>query len=90
MNTLNFLAELNDAEKGWGLWVDKDHVNQFHVGQYAFENDRLPKSFIHVGSLDSLAHKRQYYILHNNSLDKNEDVLSQEWAEDVLSHLDLS
>jgi hypothetical protein len=85
MNTLEFLAQLNDAEKGWGLWVNRDQIDQHHVGQYSFENDHMSKSFIHIGSLDQLAHLRQKYILENTSSAKSEEVLGQEWAEDFLS-----
>ncbi|MDB9314769.1 hypothetical protein PN462_16770 [Spirulina sp. CS-785/01] len=87
MNTLEFLSQLNDAEKGWGLWVDRNHTEQYHVGQYSFENDQLPKSFIHVGSLDTLAHQRQSYLLHGAASTNEETILSQEWAENVLSEL---
>ena len=85
MNTLEFLAQLNDAEKGWGLWVNRDQIDQHHVGQYSFDNDRMPKSFTHIGSLDQLAHLRQKYILENTSLAKSEEVLGKEWAENFLS-----
>lgn len=85
MNTLEFLAQLNDAEKGWGLWIDRHNIEQHHVGQYSFENDRLPKSFVHVGNLDYLAHLRQKYILANTTNDKSEKVLGKEWAENFLS-----
>ena len=84
MNTLEFLAQLNDAEKGWGLWVNRDQIEDNRVLQYA-DNDRMPKSFIHLDSLDQLAHLRQKYILENASSAKSEEVLGQEWAEDFLS-----
>jgi hypothetical protein len=85
MNTVEFLAQLNDAEKGLGLWIDRENPIQHHVGQYAFENDRLPKNFVHVASLDHLAHLRQKYILDNTSSSKSEEILGQEWAEQFLS-----
>ncbi len=85
MNTKEFLAQLNDAEKGWGLWIDRNQIDHNHVGTYSFENDRLPKSFIHVGSLDQLAHQRQKYILENIDSGKSEEVLGVEWAEGFLS-----
>lgn len=85
MDTLEFLAQLNDAEKGWGLWIDRNQLEQYHVGQYSYENDRIPKSFIHVGNLDQLAHLRQQYILANTSPDKSEEILGREWAEQFLS-----
>lgn len=85
MNTLEFLSQLNDSEKGWGLWVDRENREEHHVGQYAFENDRLPKAFVHVASLESLAHLRQKYILDNNASAKSETVLGQEWAKQFLS-----
>ncbi len=85
MNTLEFLAQLNDAEKGWGLWVDRNRIDQCHVGQYFFENDRLPKSFVHVANLNELAHLRQKYILKNNSSNCSDMLLGQEWAKNYLS-----
>ena len=84
MNTLEFLAQLNDAEKGWGLWINRDQIDDNRVLQYA-DNDRMPKSFTHIGSLDQLAHERQKYILENASSAKSETVLGQEWAENFLS-----
>jgi hypothetical protein len=84
MNTADFLAQLNDAEKGWGLWINRDRVSEYHVGQYAFENDRLPKDFIHVASLDKLAHQRQRYILSRMATHDNETALGQEWADGFL------
>lgn len=80
MNTLEFMAQLNDAEKGWGLWIDRANPEQYHVGQYAFENDRMPKNFVHVASLDRLAHLRQVYIVNNPSTSKSEEMLGREWA----------
>lgn len=44
MKTLEFLSELNAAPQGWGFWIDRQHIEANHVGQYSFENDRLPKS----------------------------------------------
>lgn len=85
MNTLEFLAQLNDAEKNWGLWINRDQIDEYHVGQYSYENDRLPKSFVHVGNLDQLAHQRQKYILENTSASQTEEVLGKEWAESFLS-----
>lgn len=84
MTTLEFMAQLNDAEKGWGLWVDRDHPDQHHVGQYAFENDRMPKNFVHVASLDRLAHLRQVYILDKQGTPETEAQLGREWAEQFL------
>jgi hypothetical protein len=85
MNTLEFLAQLNDAEKGWGLWVDRSQTDHCHVGQYSFENDRLPKSFVHVADLNYLAHLRQKYILNHTTSNLNETLLGQEWAKSFLS-----
>lgn len=85
MNTSEFLSNLNDAEEGWGLWVDRNELEHCHVGQYSFENDRLPKSFIHVANLNYLAHLRQKYILNHLSLNLNETILGQEWAKTFLS-----
>lgn len=88
--SFDFLAQLNDAEKGWGFWIDRNHIEQYHVGQYSFENDRLPKSFIHVGSLENLAHERQKYIMSHvapslNNSGNNDETLSKDWAKTVLS-----
>jgi hypothetical protein len=47
MKTLEFLSELNAAPQGWGFWIDRQQIEANHVGQYSFENDRLPKSFVH-------------------------------------------
>ncbi|MDY6785898.1 MAG: hypothetical protein SW833_25675 [Cyanobacteriota bacterium] len=85
MNTVQFLGQLNDAEKGWGLWVDRNNIEEHHVGQYAFENDRMPKSFAHVASLDNLAHQRQTYIANNSSSGKSEETLGHEWAEQFIA-----
>ncbi|MGK7924637.1 MAG: hypothetical protein AB4290_05170 [Spirulina sp.] len=89
--SFDFLAQLNDAEKGWGFWIDLNHVEHYHVGQYSFENDRLPKSFIHIDSLDNLAHDRQQYILSHLAPDRNpsdnDEMLGKEWAKTVLSRL---
>lgn len=85
MNTVQFLEQLNDAEKGWGLWLDRNNPAEHHVGQYAFENDRMPKNFVHVASLDSLAHQRQTYIMNNSSLEKSEELLGHEWAEQFIA-----
>ena len=87
MTTLEFLAQLNDAEKGWGLWLDPKDVEKHHIGQYAFENDLLPKRFIHIASLDKLAHQRQKYILEHISSNSNNERLGREWANDFLSHV---
>lgn len=91
--SFDFLAQLNDAEKGWGFWIDREHIENYHVGQYSFENDRLPDSFIHIGSLDNLAHDRQEYIMShiapsfNNYSGNNDETLGQEWAKTVLRGL---
>jgi hypothetical protein len=85
MNTLEFLAQLNESEKGWGLWINRDKLEEHHVGHYSFDNDRMPKSFVHVASLEELAHSRQKYILGNISSSNNEKVLGQEWAKRFLS-----
>lgn len=85
MNTLEFLSQLNDAEKEWGLWVDREETQQYHVGHYCYNNDRLPKGFVHVGSLNDLAHLRQKHILSHASRQKSEEALGREWAESFLS-----
>lgn len=89
MNTVEFLSQLNDAEKNWGLWVDQKHTENYHVGQYFFENDRLPKSFVHLGTLDELAHSRQKYILNHSSSGIKEELLAKEWAEKLISQQNL-
>lgn len=81
MNTTEFLAQLNDAEKDWGLWIDRNNTDEHHVGHYSFETDHLPKSFVHVASLDRLAHLRQQYILSRTPSGNSEDALGKEWAE---------
>lgn len=85
MNVEAFLAQLNTADKEWGLWVNRDNSSEYHVGHYAFENDRMPKSFVHVGSLDYLAHLRQQYIKAHWSEQTSKEVLSNEWAENFLN-----
>lgn len=87
METKQFLANLNTADKGWGLWINKQNPQENHVGQYAFENDYLSKNFIHVGSLEELAHLRQQYILKTSVRSKNDTELGEEWAEDFLKQL---
>ncbi|MBD2576809.1 hypothetical protein [Oscillatoria sp. FACHB-1406] len=84
MTTVDFIARLNDAEKGWGLWIDRDNPEQHHVGQYAFENDRMPRNFIHVASLNRLAHLRQVYILNQGGTPNAEETLGREWAEQFM------
>ena len=86
MNTLEFLAQLNDAEKEWGLWINRESPIDYHVGHYSYETDHLPKSFIHVGSLEELAHLRQKHLLAKTSLPLTEEVLAQEWAQQFLAH----
>jgi hypothetical protein len=85
MSIEEFLAQLNVAQKGWGLWVNRDNGRDYHIGQYAFENDRMPKNFIHVDNLDHLAHIRQQYICSKSSEKTNEVLLGKEWAENFLS-----
>jgi hypothetical protein len=85
MNTLEFLAQLNEAEKEWGLWVDRQQLTDHHVGHYSYETDHLPESFVHVGSLEELAHQRQKYILENNASNQSEEALSRQWAQEFLS-----
>lgn len=85
MNTLEFLSQLNTTTKEWGLWISRDNVDEHHVGLYSFENDRIPKNFIHVASLEELAHLRQKYILNNASSAKSGEVLGEEWAKTFLS-----
>jgi hypothetical protein len=85
MNTLEFLAQLNTSTKEWGLWVNRENLNEHHEGHYSFESDRMPRSFVHVGTLEELAHQRQKYILNNASSVKSEEVLGKEWAESFLS-----
>lgn len=58
-----------------------------HVGQYSFENDLLPKSFVHIGSLAELAHQRQKYILSHLDSNGNVEELAQEWAQTLLANL---
>jgi hypothetical protein len=87
MKTLEFLSTLNTAPKGWGFWLDRQHIEESHIGQYSFENDRLPKSFIHLGSLAELAHLRQKYILGHPNTNCNDDELGMEWARQVISSL---
>ena len=85
MTIEDFLSQLNHAEKGWGLWLDRDNGKNYHVGQYHFENDRMPKSFIHVGNLNYIAHLRQKYLWSKMSESKNELLLGKEWAETFLA-----
>lgn len=85
MKTLEFLSTLNTAPKGWGFWLDRQQIDENQIGQYSFENDRLPKSFVHVGSLDELAHLRQQYILGHLDERHNEEELGMEWARQVLA-----
>lgn len=87
MKTIEFLSSLNTANKGWGLWINTKNIDEHHVGQYSFENDYLPKSFVHLGSLDELAHSRLNYLLHTASASKNDQSLAQEWASHLLSEL---
>jgi hypothetical protein len=84
MKTKQFLANLNTATKGWGLWINKNNPQENHVGQYSFENDCLPKSFIHAGSLEELAHLRQKYILSTTTAKEKSANLGEEWAENFL------
>ncbi|AFZ35869.1 hypothetical protein Sta7437_2327 [Stanieria cyanosphaera PCC 7437] len=85
MSIEEFLGQLNTAEKGWGLWVNRNNPHEYHMGQYAFDNDRIPKCFVHVDNLDHLAHLRQQYISSKASNQSNETFLGQEWAEKFLS-----
>jgi hypothetical protein len=85
MNTLEFLAQLNTSTKEWGLWINRNNPKEHHEGHYSFESDGMPRSFVHVGTLEELAHQRQHYILHNASSAKSEEVLGKEWAENFLS-----
>ena len=87
MKTLEFLSELNAAPQGWGFWIDRQHIEASHVGQYSFENDRLPKSFVHIGSLAELAHQRQKYILSHLDSNGNVEELAQEWVQTLLANL---
>jgi hypothetical protein len=87
MKTLEFLSELNAAPQGWGFWIDRQHIEENHVGQYSFENDRLPKSFVHIGSLAELAHQRQKYILSHLDNNANTEELGQEWAQTLLANI---
>lgn len=84
MKTKQFLANLNMATKGWGLWINRNNLQENHVGQYCYENDYLPESFVHAGSLEELAHLRQQYILNHEP--KNNAELGEEWAENFLDH----
>lgn len=85
MKTSEFLAQLNHSNKDWGLWVNRDNPEENHVGLYSFENDRLPKSFYHVASLEALAHERQSYILSHSNDPNNEQLLGRQWADSFLS-----
>jgi hypothetical protein len=85
MTALEFLAQLNDAEKEWGLWIDRNNLEEYHVGHYSYEHDRMPKSFLHVGKLEELAHLRQKYILDNVSSVKSDEILGLEWAKSFIS-----
>jgi hypothetical protein len=86
MSIEEFLGQLNTAEKGWGLWINRNDIHEYHVGQYAFDNDRIPKCFVHVDNLDHLAHLRQQYIQSKASTEIDQALLGQEWAENFLSH----
>jgi hypothetical protein len=90
MKISEFLAQLNISSKDWGLWLNYDNVQEYHVGQYFYENDRLPKHYIHVASLHDLAHRRQQYILNNNASGKSDAQLGQEWADHFLSEWNVS
>jgi hypothetical protein len=85
MNTSEFLAQLNVTDRGLGLWISRENLQEHHVGHYAFDNDRIPKFFIHAGSLEELAHLRQKHILNNPSSTTNEWFLGREWADNFLS-----
>jgi hypothetical protein len=85
MNTSEFLAQLNVTDKGLGLWISRENLQEHHVGHYAFDNDRIPKSFIHAGSLEELAHLRQKHILNNSVSTTSEWFLGREWADNFLS-----
>ena len=84
MTTEEFLARFNIADKGWGLWLNRNNIHEYHLGNYSFENDRLPKSFVHAGSLNDLAHYRQKYLLQKNNIKKSAELLAREWAEQFL------
>ncbi|ACK71547.1 hypothetical protein PCC7424_3145 [Gloeothece citriformis PCC 7424] len=84
MKTKEFLARLNTATKGWGVWINKNNPDENHVGQYTYENDCLPKSFVYAGSLEELAHLRQQYILNASIASKTDEELGKEWAENFL------
>jgi hypothetical protein len=85
MSIDEFLARLNIAQKGWGLWLNRNNGKDYHVGQYAFENDRLPKEYVHVDNLDHLAHMRQEYIKSHYAEQENEFALGETWARSFLS-----
>ncbi len=85
MTIEEFLAQLNIAHRGWGLWIDRNDIHQYHIGQYAFQNDRIPKSFIHVDNLDHLAHLRQRYIQSRQDITDNVNHLGWEWAKHFLA-----
>ena len=87
MTVEEFLTQLNIAQKGWGLWIDRNDIHNYHIGQYAFENDRIPKSFVHVDNLDHLAHLRQQYIQSRQDKDNTSNInhLSREWANKFLA-----
>ena len=84
MSVEDFLSQLNTAQKNWGLWLNRDNGQDYHVGHYAFEHDQMPKHFIHVDNLDHLAHLRQQYIWSNILEQTNEALLGQRWAENFL------
>ena len=84
MSVEDFLSQLNTAQKDWGLWLNRDNGQDYHVRHYAFEHDQMPKHFIHVDNLDHLAHLRQQYIWSNILEQTNEALLGQRWAENFL------
>ena len=80
MQLLNYLAQLNTTNNLYGLYVNREDLNDHRIGALEFENGGLLDDKILVGNLDNLSCG---FVEDSESLDDdqiNEIAHEQAWV----------
>lgn len=79
---VEFLKNLDSAESHRGIWVNRENIDQYRIGEFSFENGGVLDHWICIGSLDKLSFGFQswadaiaQYLEDENSFIKYKDKL---------------
>lgn len=84
---IDYLANLDSAEDGWGVWVNPDNYDDFRIGKLQYINGGVFDDKIFIGRLSMLSFGDQDYSELNdyNLPDEFHDAvisLRYQWAFD--------